>query len=235
MFVRSGAGDRIMKAARISAALSLMAALSLDRAFAQELPRTPQIEIQTNEPITNIQTAGDGWGGVIRKVQELRKIPRDRDSEIISALSGNLDNLPPPFAYEVVRRTCSTDPQRASHLFALASGRIRYDAYRCKDATASAGVQATMFALQMPECRSMLSDNELFFSSMRRIKDAEEMFSSKASPWWICSHGMAAIGSGLQKKALAVADWLKPEQEWPAIKARIRAEIDYTLDKHSKK
>jgi len=201
----------------------------------QEVPRQPQIEIHTDGAITNIQTGGDGWNGVIRKVQELRKIPRDRDSEVISALSSNLDNLPPPYAYEIVRRTCLTDPEKAANLFSLTGLRIRYDALKCVDETAKPGVQATLYSLQMPECKEMLSNSELSLGTYRRLRDAKELFSSKASPWWICSHGMKAVMAGLEKKTIAVSDWLKPETEWPVIQKEVRDMIEYTIEKHSKK
>jgi hypothetical protein len=218
---------------RTCVALCLATALCAVEASAQE--RTPQIEVQTSGRVTNFQTGGDGWGGVIKEIQALRQIPREQDASVIAKLTAKLDDLPAPYAYEVVRRTCNTDPKKASYLFALTGGRVRYDAFRCADSTAKAGIQATMFSLQMPECKEMLSDLQLSLDALRQVRDSKEMFSSKASPWWICSHGMRAMTAGLEKKTLAMSDWLRPEADWPAIQNELRGQIDYTLDKYSKR
>jgi hypothetical protein len=224
-----------MKGARMSIVLGLISTAVCGVAYAQEPPRTPQIEIETNGPITNYSSGADGWSGVIKKIQALRQIPRDQDATVIAAITKNMDNLPPPYAYEVARRACVSDPEMASYVFALAGQRVRYDAFRCTDETAKPGVQATIMSLQMPECKDTLSNWDLAAASLRKLRDAKEVFSSKASPWWICSHGLKAFGAALEKKTLTASDWLKPESEWPAIQKQIRDNIDYTLEKHSKK
>jgi hypothetical protein len=224
-----------MKGVRTSSVLGLMLALAYSAASAQEAPRTPQIEVETKGPITNYSIGADGWSGVIKQIQALRQIPRDQDATVIATITKNLDNLPPPYAYEVARRACVSDPEMASYMFVLAGQRARYDALRCTDETAKSGVQVTIMSLQMPECKGVLSNWDLIAATLRKLRDAKEAFSSKASPWWICSHGMKAFGAALEKKTLTVSDWLKPESEWPAIQKQIRDNIDYTLDKHSKK
>jgi hypothetical protein len=203
--------------------------------LAQEPPRTPQIEIETHGAITNLSSGADGWSGIIKKVQALRQIPRDQDASVVAALTKNMDSLPPPYAYELARRLCVSDPQRASDVFAVAGQRMRYDALRCTDETAKPGVQATLMSLQMPECKDMLSNTDLHLTSLRKVRDAKEAFASKASPWWICSHGLKAFGAALEKKTLAPSDWLKPESEWPAIQKQIQDNIDYSIEKHSKR
>jgi hypothetical protein len=55
---------------------------------------------------------------------------------------------------------CVSDPEKASYFFTLAGGRVRYDAMRCVDETARAGIQATAFSLQMPECKEMLKHSK---------------------------------------------------------------------------
>jgi hypothetical protein len=215
--------------------IGLTSMLACGSALAQEPPRTPTIEIETHGAITNFSTGSDGWSGVIKKVQALRQIPREQDASVVAALTKNMDNLPPAYAYELARRLCVADPERAAYVFALAGQRMRYDAIRCTDETAKPGVQATLFSLQMPECKDMLSNVELHLASLRKVRDAKEAFASKASPWWICSHGMKAFGAAMDKKTLGPSDWLKPESEWPALQERLKDNIDYTIEKHSKK
>jgi hypothetical protein len=224
-----------MSGIRLCAVLCLVLVSSVDRAAAQEAPRTPQLQIESHGAITNITIAGDSWSGVIKKVQALRQVPRDQDASVVATLTKDLDSLPPPYIYELVRRTCHASPEKAAYLFALAGSRMRYDALRCVDQSAKPGVQATLYSLQMPECKEMLSNMELNLSSLRQVRDAKELFSSKVSPWWICSHGMRAIMAAADKKALAPSDWLKSESEWSAMQKEVRDIIDYTLDKHSKK
>jgi hypothetical protein len=225
-----------MMALRVRSALCLGVFLCAGGAAGQESPRKPEVTIERDGNITNFTSAGAGsWRPVITGVLKLREIPRESDAYVISTLTAEMDDLPPLYLYELVRRTCISDPERASYLFGLAGMRLRYDAYRCVDASAKAGVHATVFALQMPECGSMLSDLDLSLKSLRKLRDAKELFSSKASPWWICSHGMAAMQAGLEKRTLDVAEWLKPESEWEKIREQVRGDIDYTIDKHSKK
>jgi hypothetical protein len=81
----------------------------------------------------------------------------------------------------------------------------------------------------------MFANRELMLASMRKLRDAKELFSSKASPWWICSHGMAAVAAGLSKKTLDVKEWLKPEHDWQKMRDEVQRDIDYSLQKHSKK
>ena len=224
-----------MRALRVFSAFGLGVLLCVGAA-GQDFPRKPEVTIEKEGSVTNIIGVGAGsWSAVVTSVQKLREIPRESDASVISALSAKMDALPPPYLYELVRRTCISGPERSSYLFSLASLRMRYDAYRCIDGTAKAGVHATLFSLQMPECGSVLSDTDLALSSMRKLRDAKELFSSKASPWWICSHGMAALKAGMEKRTLGVAEWLRPESEWDKIKEQVRADIDYTIEKHSKK
>jgi hypothetical protein len=46
---------------------------------------------------------------------------------------------------------------------------------------------------------------------------------------------MRAVTAGLERKALVLSDWLRPESDWPAIQKETQGQIDYTLEKHSKK
>jgi hypothetical protein len=225
-----------MNVAWIGVVLGLVATLWAQWAGAQEPPRAPEVEIETHGVFTNITIGGsESWSGIIKKVQALRQVPRERDAGVVAMLTRDLDGLPPPFAYELIRRTCVSNPEKAAYLFALTGGRLRYDAMRCVDQTARAGVQATLFALRMPECKEMLTNLDLNLRSMAQVRDGKDLFSSKASHWWICSHGMQAISAAMEKKTLAASDWLKPESEWPSIQKEIKEQIDYTIEKHSKK
>jgi hypothetical protein len=223
-----------MKRAQYSVLVCVFLISYFDLTIAQDAQRRPEITIEIDGNLTNISIGGDGWGGVIANIQRLRQIPRDKDLSVVSALRSNMDALPPAYIYELVRRTCLTNPNEAAYLFNLAGARMRYDAYRCVDETAKAGVQATLVSLQMPECNASFN-NELILAALNQLRDAKEIFSSGASPWWICSHGLAAIAAGLSNKTVDAAEWLKPEGEWPRIREKVQEDINSTLRKHSKR
>jgi hypothetical protein len=143
-----------------------------------------------------------------------------------------MDWLPPAYIYELARRTCATDPDRAIYIFNLAGSRMRYDAFRCVDETALEGIAATIASLPMPECRVLL-DMKKTVAALKKLRASPAPFASKASPWWICSHGMAAVEAGLANKELAPSDWEKPEAEWDGVRREIAEQIDYTIAKHS--
>jgi hypothetical protein len=216
---------------RIAAVAALSPLLCLP-ALAEETPKTPQIVIEKQGNVTSITSGGSGWSGVIKDVQNLRTLPPAKDAQVIAFLTKNMDALPPAYMYELARRTCASDPDRALEVFGVAGMRIRYDIYRCVDKTAQAGLAATLMSLPLPACR-ILQDKPKVVASLKRLRSSQELFASRASPWWICSHGMAAISAGLEHKTLAASEWLKPEAEWDAIRRKIIDDIDYTIKKHS--
>jgi hypothetical protein len=224
-----------MKAIIGCAAVCLAFYLANGEIYGEEGTRRPEISAETHGNSKNIRVGGsDSWHAVIASVRALREMPDSRDAEVIADLRKKMDDLPPAYIYEMARRTCATNQQEAMDLFNLAGMRLRYDAARCVDQTALAGVQATVFSLQSPEFKACLTDDALI-PSLRRLRESQALFASRASPWWICSHGMAAIQAGLKKKEIAKSDWLKPEGDWATARAMVEDAIDYTIAKHEKK
>jgi hypothetical protein len=215
---------------RCVAVLTLLA-LALP-ATGEETPKTPQIVVEKQGNVTMVTTGGSGWAGVIEAIQKLRALPADKNAQVIEALQKNMDALPPAYIYELARRTCTTDPERAIYLFHLAGSRARYDAFRCVDETALEGIEATLMSLPMPECKA-LADTSRMVAALKKLRGSQEQFSSTASPWWICSHGMAAVMAGLSNKSLTTSEWEKPQTEWDGVKRDIVDQMDYTIEKHS--
>jgi hypothetical protein len=208
------------------AVLAVLSTATYLPASSEEAPKTPEIVIEKQGNVTNITTGASGWAGVIKAVQKLRTLPADKDPQVIDVLEKNMDALPPAYIYKLARRTCASDPDRAIYLLHLAGSRARYDAYRCVDTSAEAGVTATLMSLPMPECNA-LRDMSKTVAALKKLRDLkEELFSSTASPWGICSHGMAAIEAGLSHKTLATSEWRKPESEWAAIRRKIIDQIE---------
>jgi hypothetical protein len=200
---------------------------------AEDAPKQPELVVEQQGRVTNIRVGGASWSGIIKEVEALRALPADKDGEVIDKLQKELDTNPPAYIYELTRRVCRTDPQRAVDLFALAWHRIRYDAVRCVDKSARAGVYATFLSLPLQECRA-LDDNRFVRPALEKVLNSSDLFASKASPWWICSHGMQAIMAAMEKKTLQTSDWLKPESEWPAIRQEILGQIDAEVKKRAR-
>lgn len=198
----------------------------------EDTARQPEIAVEVDGSTRRISVGGDdSWQGTIEKIQALREVPRENDEQVIDTLRQNLDTLPPAYMYELARRTCASDPDGAAYLFGLAGLRMRYDAFRCVDETARAGIEATLYSLQSPDFAACVSTDRLV-AAFRKLKGSNEPYASEASPWWMCSHGMAAIQAGLANKALTAGEWLKPEDEWHTAKEMVEDTMAYTLEKH---
>jgi hypothetical protein len=210
----------------------IVTVLLVGPAGAQQAGQNPQLDVEQRGNVTNVTIGGPGWGGVIKDIQAVRALPADKDAAVIDKLQKDIDVNPPAYIYELVRRLCPSDPHRAMYLFAVAGSRMRYDAYRCVDESALEGITTTLMSLPMPDCKA-LADEKLIMAQLRKSRGSKELFTSKASPWWMCSHGMEAMGAALNKKTLQTSDWLKPESEWPAIRQTILGDLDATVKTHA--
>jgi hypothetical protein len=213
-------------------AVALILALSgAAAAMAQEGPRTPSVSTETKGNVTATNVAGAwSWRAVMDGARGIRNLPPERDGEIVARLTSQRDGLPPAYIYEVVRRICAKSPDEAAYLFMLAGMRMRYDAYRCMDETALAGIQATLVEASPMACPA-LTEKKRMLPVLERLTADPALFASKASPWWICSHGMAVVQAGLANKTLTQREWLKPESDWPKAQARVRDDLQFTLEK----
>ena len=178
-------------------------------------PKTPKIEVRQDGSGTAITIIdADGWQATIDAVLKLRK-----DSTLsIDDLSALADTKPAAYRYELARRLCITDPQRGLRESMRANVESRYDAKRCVDSTAAAGITLTseiLFDFRDTACNSkdvMGPDN--LFDAMHDLSTDPAIVKQRKSPWWICSHGMAAIQAGMENKTLAKDEWLVPEDQW---------------------
>lgn len=201
--------------------------------FGQDGARKPEVSSQTKGNVTSTNVSGPwGWKAMVDAARGIRNLPADRDAEIISTLTAKKDELPAPYLYEVVRRVCATSPDEAAFLFMLAGMRMRYDAFRCLDETAQAGIQATLVEASPIVCPATTEPKRLV-SALKRVKADPSLFATKYSPWWICSHGMAAVQAGLAGKTLTEGEWLLQREKWSEARAKVEDTIDFTLKKYA--
>lgn len=203
---------------------------------ADEYTRTPQIKSATQGQVTNTYVVGQGsWAEAIGAAQKLRQAPYNDDPAITENLrrTKNDASSPPVFLLELARRNCADDPEQAAYDFALANIRMRYDAFRCVDKTARGGVTMSMIALPLKECKAAFS-KERMIRVQKEIRNSDELFDYASSPWWLCSHGMAATEAAMANQTLERDDWLRPESAFPAIQAKLIEMIDQGIAKHEK-
>lgn len=192
----------------------------------------PGVTITQQGDVTHINIAGPGtFNAIVEEVLALRQRGADADPEILAMIEAGRETLPPPYYLEAFRRSCQTDVEAAREWIALYSIRSRYDGARCVDPTAMQGLQVALMALAAPECRtSDLTAAGKSLDTLERILEEETLFSSTASPWWICSNGMDAMMVALEGRQQD--DWLKPETEWPSIREKILEDARASIAKH---
>lgn len=204
--------------------------------FAAALAETqkPSVNCSGNDSFTNCSTSGEGtFEVVMAAVHVLGQRPASEDRAIIEKLTRDKDTLPPPFLYELAARSFATNKLEAGYYFGLAGTRGRYDAFRCRDKTASAGIGMSLMVLDerlKPMMEYFRAHQKELAQAYRLVRDRNDGFNGKASPWWICSHGMMAVSAGMSGKALREEDWLKPESEWPAIRDSLNKGLDKTIE-----
>jgi hypothetical protein len=205
---------------------AFVCALFVALASARAEDQTPKIEQSTRGNFTNITVTGNGtFDDVMRSVKLLTLVPASQDAAVIEELTRKKNTNPPPYLIELARRLLSTDKAEASYYVHLADTRTRYDAFRCKDKSATAG-----YGMMLQQLRPQLEPwlkyaNETPNASpgaYKTLHARDEVLASEASPWWICSHGMQAVMAAMSNRTLKSEDWLKPESEWPSIQATLR-------------
>lgn len=207
---------------RMRLILAILLGLGGGSANADEYTRKPQLKSITQGNITNTFVVGAGsWAEMVASVQQLRNIPRDKDTEVLLSLTLKEKELPPIYLLEVARRTCEANPQQAINTFVLATTRMRFDALRCRDKSARGGVTMTLRSLQMPICANLWTTEHMLVA-YENIRERRDLFDYSSSPWWMCSHGMSAVMAATNNKTLERDDWLIPEIEVQAAERTIR-------------
>ena len=198
---------------------------------------SPNLSCTTEGTFTNCDVVGDGsFETVVRRVQVLSNRPANDDAKIVDQLKRNRNVLPPPFLYELARRLFATDKTEAKYYFFLAGARARYDGFRCRDTTAVQGYQIVLMELgEQLTALNDYDDADVEYRALELLLERNEMFSGKASPWWICSHGIKAIGAAMHQQTLRSDDWLKPQKAWSEAEREVRDAVRYTIDKYKPK
>lgn len=193
--------------------LLLAGALAAAPLAAQAQDIRPQIDERRSGQVTEINVAGPGsWGEVSGQLRALLADP-NRAKGVPAPTAEERDTLPPPLLLERAWRLTPLDAAEAERLITLATVRMRWDAAQCQDPTAGQGVIIVMMMFQEAGAGREPEKARKPAEALKRILDSGEGFSSKASPWWICSHGMQAMVAGVEGGTLKEADWRLPAKE----------------------
>jgi hypothetical protein len=173
--------------------------------------------------------------------------PRDR--QLIEDLEENYNTLPPLFLFHLAERKFRYDPDAAIEWYWMGMVRSRLDAVLCADTSAAQGVSylpgiARSVAVEIskhPEVAGRIG---------QKVLAREDLKASRASPWWICVHGIKAYSGAMRqwlKKSMTKEEqeasglsfdvpeetplgWLKPEEEVVPIYENILSGAKRTFD-----
>jgi hypothetical protein len=148
----------------------------------------------------------------------LHQRPVSDNAAVIRQIKSHLKALPPPYLFELARRTFPDDNQEGVNWFWLARMRAGYDGSRCTDPTAGGGIQQW----------NLIADNVVDFiknhpesSRLGKISalSRDAALPIDISPDWICGSGIQALSAAHGKNP---DNLLKPASQWPAIRQAIR-------------
>lgn len=165
--------------------------------------------------------------GVLQQMRALVARPEADSAAIVAELEAvGLDNLAPLILTEYARRQKLLGNADWRYWVELGVFRANFDKRACVDPTAPQFITVYMMEYegQLDKAKDtskfMVAANEQNdgrWQILRRILTSGEAFTSKASAWWVCSHGMAAMSAGMGRRQMSLDGW------WKGAEARDRA------------
>jgi hypothetical protein len=178
-------------------------------------------------------------GGVRTQLLQAMARPAAETPQVIADMEAfGLDNMAPPMLLEYARRQRIAGNARWIYFYALATFRSRLDADACADR--SARQFATVILMEFSNgldqhdasgFKQGLTEQmpDGLYAAQRQVLTSGEMFTSKASAWWICSHGMSTMAAAIDGRAPTLEQWWAGEAEVAAAAERARTQIDTAL------
>jgi hypothetical protein len=154
--------------------------------------------------------------GVLQQLRALMARSEAETDAVIAELEGyGLDKLSPIILMEYSRRLKIKAHADWRYWYELASLRAKFDQRACKDSSAPQFV--TVAAMEFHGGLEQLDRNgfkdavlpndDERWRILRRIMDSGAAFKSKASAWYVCSHGMANMTAAMSGRTLSLNDW----------------------------
>lgn len=195
-----------------------------------------QQQAALNQPVmlkTEVQKGGllrqpiSPSAGYTKELEALHNRPMSENAQIVPDLEAKIRTLPPPYLYELARRTFDTDRRKSFVWFLTGYLRAAYDASKCTDKSAGQGV-LQLPALAPRVAKALFADKKAINKIMAEALERENSFPENSDPRWICFHGMKAMMAAMEKRPFS--NWAKPQSEWAALRAELMAEIKATLN-----
>lgn len=177
------------------------------------------VQQQNTGKVTNFSVGGEALELALSDANKLRALPPSEQAANARWIYEHRNELPGAYLLDVARVKFQSDPAGAMELYFLAQVRMRYDALRCSDKTAAQGLQFAN-GIAGTELNAYLREHPSErLAALDAAQRRDDLFDGKASPWWICSHGImtmvhATSGGGV----IAKSAWLKGEEEWASQK-----------------
>lgn len=166
----------------------------------------------------------EGIVAQLDQFQSLRNAPADQDAAVIAYVERNADRLPPFFVMEMARRLYPSDQEQALWWYHVGYIRGVYDAMRCADKTAASGL--SILPKIAPEVAGHAAvDQAAYRRQGLKVLEWQDLYKSRASPWWICSNGERALSNVAEGRPAQDPDWLRPRRVWPKIRAKLTADF----------
>jgi hypothetical protein len=144
----------------------------------------------------------------------------DNDKILRQELIASKDELPPTILYILAELTFPQDSAEAMQWYWLGHIRARMDAALCSDTTSAQGIGFLPVFAQSVFKHIQANPKEAGEIGLK-VLQREDLTSSKASPAWICSHGIRAMQKAIRKEmgdkssipAPANIPWLNGEEK----------------------
>lgn len=205
-------------------AMDLLDRIEQSKATASTVP-PPRITVErgvSSDPVPRS-------AGYTKKFEALHNRSMADSAEIVAALEPKIMTLPPPYLFEMARRTFEADKQESMTWFWLGVVRSRYDAARCTDRTSRQGV------LYLPQlaprvAKAMKEEKQLSSNAAATALERERDFPANSNPYWICIHGINAVQAALNNTPLK--DWQIGKEHWSEIRTKLRSSLRKVAEAH---
>lgn len=209
---------------------SLCVFLMLAILSGQHLQATPYPPIEKFEEIGRTFSVSKNIPSrkAMEQFQARLKAAKPGDPELLKEIKNTFNDLPAPYLYIVAEYISQTDMGNAMEWYFLAHLRARLDAALCSDSTARQGIN--YIPALAPTVSQFIRGNlsEAAQIGMQALA-RPDLRSGRASPWWICVHGINAMTQAMQnnlsdearekmglptpeKKRQNTLDWLIPRE-----------------------
>lgn len=156
------------------------------------------------------------WPAFQKQLEELAARPAAEDQAVIDEVRAMGRAAPPPFLMEMGKRLARANPSEGAYWYRLGWVQSLYTEGRCKDRSARGGVTIAFMIVARDQAAVQAVDApQLRLPALERVlQEGGQAEGSRASAWWLCSHGMQAMRAGMSGATeLSLSDWFASEDD----------------------